>query len=163
MNGRLAASSFVEGLGTFALVFVAILSLSALSVVGAPDSPATLVVTAFAQGLTIAAMVTALGAVSGGHFNPAITLGFVITGRMSLAMGLIYWVSQVVGAALAALLVAGMYGTATVAQGTPALGTNVGFLAGVVTEAVATFFLVLVVFGTAVGPEGSQRRFSPSP
>jgi MIP family channel proteins len=95
-------------------------------------------------------MVAALGAVSGGHFNPAITLGFVVTRRLSPATGLVYWLAQLAGATLAGLVVAALFGTGAVAAGTPGLSTGVSSASGAVLEAVATFFLVLVVFGTAV-------------
>ncbi len=150
MRPNLLQLAVAEGIGTFALIFVGVLSISALSVLGVPGATANLVGVALAHGLTIAVMVAALGAVSGGHFNPAITLGFVVTGRMRLGTGAIYWLSQLVGAALAALLIAGLFGVPAVTTGTTNLGTNVGFLAGTLLEGVAVFFLVLVVFGTAV-------------
>jgi aquaporin TIP len=159
MRPNLMRSAVAESIGTFALIFVGVLSISALSILGAPNATANLVGVAFAHGLTIAVMVAALGAVSGGHFNPAITLGFVITGRMRLGTGAIYWLSQLVGATLAALLISALFGVPAVATGTTNLGTNVSFMAGVLAEAVATFFLVLVVFGTAVDERSPKSVF----
>jgi aquaporin TIP len=138
-----------EFIGTFTLTFIGILSLSANSIVGG-GGPDSLVAVAFAHGLTLVVMIAALGAISGGHFNPAVTFGFVVTGRMNPVTGAIYWVSQLAGASFAAWLISSMAGVTAVIGGTPALAENVGVGMGLVLEAVATFFLVLVVFGTAV-------------
>jgi glycerol uptake facilitator-like aquaporin len=83
-----------ELVGTFALIFVAV----GATIYG------DLVGLALASGLVIAVMVSSLGHVSGGHFNPAITLGFFVTRRLSAAHALLYWLAQFGGAALAALL-----------------------------------------------------------
>jgi aquaporin TIP len=139
-----------EAVGTFALIFSGVMAISAAAIVGAPAGTADLASIGLAHGLTIAVMVAALGAISGGHFNPAVTFGFVVTGRMSPATGAVYWVAQLVGASIAGLLLTALFGAGPVGGGTPDLGNNVSFAAGVVLEAVATFFLVLVVFGTAV-------------
>ncbi len=137
-----------EAIGTFTLVFVGVLSITAGPPTGA--AAVSLASIAFAHGLAIAVMVAALGAISGGHFNPAVTFGFVATGRMTIARGLLYWAAQLVGAAAAALLLRATVGVALVAMGTPDLVSNLSVLSAVILEAVATFFLVLVVFGTAV-------------
>jgi len=149
MTSTLWRQAVAEAIGTFALIFVGVLSISASGIVGA-TGVATLASIGLAHGLTIAVMVAALGAISGGHFNPAVTVGFVVTGRMRAGTGLIYWVAQIAGASAAGLLLAALFGADPVATGTPDLGARVGFGAGVVVEAVATFLLVLVVFGTAV-------------
>lgn len=139
-----------EAVGTFALIFVGVLSIAGVDIAGAVPGTTNLAAIGLAHGLTIAVMVAALGAISGGHFNPAVTFAFVLTGRMKMGVGLFYWLAQLAGAVLAAVLISLMYGPAQVATGTPQLNETVPFASGVVTEAVATFFLVLVVFGTAV-------------
>src|SRR5690606_1498880 len=141
--------ALAEAIGTFTLVFAGVLAISAGTLAGDPEL-SSLSTVAFAHGLAIFVMVAALAAISGGHFNPAITLGFVVAGRMPIQRAVLYWVAQVVGAVSAALIIAGAFGTASVAEGTPALAPNVNALAGIVMEAIGTFFLVLVVFGTAV-------------
>ena len=151
--------SLAEAIGTFALIFIGVASISAAKVGGAPDGIVNLASIGLAHGLTIAVMVAALGAVSGAHFNPAVTFGFVVTGRMNVATGLMYWVSQLVGAWIAALFLVAMFGADPVSMGTPDLGKNVSFGAGVVTEAVTTFFLVLVIFGTAVDERAPKSVF----
>ncbi len=147
-----------EAIGTFTLVFAGVLSITA----GPATGPAavSLASIAFAHGLAIAVMVAALGAISGGHFNPAVTFGFVATGRMGVPRGLLYWAAQLVGATVAALVLRATLGVAPVAMGTPDLVPNLTVLAGVILEAVATFFLVLVVFGTAVD-ERAPRSVYP--
>ncbi len=78
---------------------------------------------------------------------------------MKPATGAMYWVSQLVGATLAALILAGLFGTGPVSGGTPDLGKNVSFTAGIVIEAITMFFLVLVVFGTAVDERAPKSVF----
>jgi len=147
-----------EAIGTFALIFVGVLSISGAAIGGAPGGIANLASIGLAHGLTIAVMVAALGAISGGHFNPAVTFAFIITGRLDPLKGLTYWTGQFAGAAAAAFLIAGLFSPADVAGATPDLGNGVTLYAGIALEAIATFFLVLVVFGTAVdkrAPKGA--------
>src|SRR5690606_16635760 len=120
MQGRLWQRALAEFIGAFALVFVGVLALAATDAAAAPE-PASLVGVALAHGLIIAVVVAALGAVSGGHFNPAITAGFMATGRMSLATGAVYLISQVAGGVASALLLLPMLGGEGVAAGTPAV------------------------------------------
>ncbi len=105
--------SFAEFVGTFAVVFVAAGSVLVSATIfgelfGQPGGAAvatglTLVATALAYGLTVAVMVSAVGHISGGHFNPAVTLGFVVTGRIAAVLAVFYWIAQFAAAALAAL------------------------------------------------------------
>ncbi|MGH7470633.1 MAG: aquaporin [Longimicrobiales bacterium] len=139
-----------EFIGTFALTFIGILSISSELIVGTAGAPVSLIVVAFAHGLILAVMIAALGAVSGGHFNPAVTFGFLVTGRLDPVTAALYWVAQLLGALVAAYLLVFMTGVDSVLRGTPVLAENVGGGMGIILEAVATFFLVLVVFGTAV-------------
>jgi aquaporin Z len=90
-----------ELLGTFTLVFVG--SLSILAAV-ATDSPVVLVV-AFGFGLALLAGLYAFGEISGGHFNPAVSLAMFLSGRLDLPAMIGYWVSQLAGAILASLAV----------------------------------------------------------
>jgi MIP family channel proteins len=147
-----AAAEFV---GTFALVFVGAGSVAALS--------GDLTGIALAHGLAIGVMASAVGHISGGHFNPAVTLGFLVTGRMRPQLAAVYWVSQVVAAVLAALLLAWVLPnrlTDPTNLGAPALGSGIGAGAGVVIEIVLTFFLVWVIFATAVDPRGAFATIS---
>ena len=150
MTPSLSRSAVAEAIGTFALTFIGLLAISAGTIAGAPDGTVSLATVALAHGLTILVMVAALGAISGGHFNPAVTFGFVATGRMRPAAGAVYWAAQIGGAALAALLVGALFGVESVSAGTPDLAPRVSQAAGIVVEAVTTFLLVLVIFGSAV-------------
>ncbi|HEX2095485.1 MAG TPA: aquaporin [Longimicrobiaceae bacterium] len=152
-------AALAEAIGTFALTFIGLLAISAGTISGAPEGTASLATVAFAHGLAIAVMVAALGAVSGAHFNPAVTFGFVVTGRLPAAVGAVYWAAQVVGAALASALVAALFGTGVVSAGTPDLAAGIGAGSGIAVETVTTFFLVLVVFGSAVDERAPKSVF----
>jgi glycerol uptake facilitator-like aquaporin len=84
-----------EFVGTFALIFVG---------AGSVAFARTGTDVALAHGLVICVMVSAVGMISGGHFNPAVTLGFVVTGRITRALAAWYWLVQFSAAALGALL-----------------------------------------------------------
>jgi len=151
-------AALAEAIGTFALTFIGLFAISGGRLVGSPEV-ASLTTIALAHGLTILVMIAALGAVSGAHFNPAVTFGFVAVGRMPLGMGAVYWAAQLAGATLAGFLVAAMFGAEPVAAGTPDLGRGVDFGGGVALEVVATFFLVLVIFGSAVDQRAPKSIF----
>jgi aquaporin Z len=118
---------------------------------------------ALANGLVIAVMVSAVGFISGGHFNPAVTLGFLVTRRIALPLAVCYWVVQLGGAVTACLLLkwvlpAGAESAANL--GVPALGQGVSPGMGVVIEAVLTFFLVWVIFASAADTRGSFQQIA---
>jgi aquaporin Z len=147
--GRRAVAEFI---GTFALVFVGAGSIAAASSVG----DKSLVGVALAHGLTIAVMASAVGHISGGHFNPAITLGFFLTRRMDAFLAAVYLVTQFVAATIAALLLWWIFPNALIDDvklGAPVLSIASG--PGVVLEGILTFFLVWVVFATAADPRGA--------
>src|SRR5438093_1591567 len=108
---------FAEFVGTFALVFVGAGSIVTLTKVFLPgiNGPQaqdiygglTLVAVALAHGLTIAVMASAVGHISGGHFNPAVTLGFLVTRRIAPSLAVVYWSMQFAAATAAAALGAG--------------------------------------------------------
>ncbi len=120
---------------------------------------AALTAIALAHGLAIALLVAATVKISGGHINPAVTFGAVITGRMKLSMGVLYVAAQLVGAVIGALLleaaVIGEIGEAThLGAQELNLAALKGEWAGVMVEAVLTFALVFTVFATAMDPRG---------
>jgi len=148
---RRGAAEFV---GTFALVFVA---------AGGAAFARTPTDLALANGLVIAVMVSSVGFISGGHINPAVTLGFLVTKRIAPTLAVWYWLVQFGGAALAALLLRWALPSGPEHAGNlgvPTLGSGIGSGAGVVIEAVLTFFLVWVVFATAVDPRGAFKQIS---
>src|SRR5215471_10381757 len=162
-----------EFIGTFTLIFVGAGSICALTTVFAPAitnsatqnvyGGLTLVAVAFAHGLAIAVMVSAVGHISGGHFNPAVTFGFLITRRLAPTLALVYWSVQLLGATAAALLLRWFYPAsvrATTHMGAPSLAGGINVWQGVVIEGVLTFFLVWVVFATAADPGGTFKSIA---
>lgn len=89
-----------ELLGTFVLVFGGTTAIVASGLTGSP----VLIVAALAFGLALLAGLYAFGEVSGGHYNPAVSLGMYLAGRLPSGELLRYWIAQFVGAILAALL-----------------------------------------------------------
>ena len=165
---------FAEFVGTFALIFVGAGTIMTLDKLLLPATNGnaqaagvygslTLVSVALAHGLVIAVMVSAVGHISGGHFNPAVTLGFLITRRLAVSLALVYWSVQFLGATAAALLLKWFYPENVRAisnLGSPALGAGVSVWQGVVIELVLTFFLVWVVFATAADPGGAFKSIA---
>jgi MIP family channel proteins len=140
-----------EFVGTFALIFFG---------AGSIMAGAGTIGVAIAHGLAIALMVTALAHISGGHFNPAITLAFVVTRRIATPTAVVYWVMQFAGAVVAALLLNWIFPPLAkdpARLGAPLLNSHVTSGAGMVLEAVMTFFLVLTVFATAVDTRGAFK------
>lgn len=108
---------------------------------------------AFAQGIALAVAVTATMHVSGGHLNPAVTIGALSIGRIDLKGAASYIVAQLLGAIAAAMAVKGLYPEMAgqiSAYGAPKLATDVSLVQGIVIEAIATFFLAFAIMGTAV-------------
>ncbi len=137
-----------ELVGTAALIFVGILVIKHLG-----QAESGLVGIALAHGLAIGCLVSATAAISGGHLNPAVTCGLLMAKRIDVPNAIGYIVSQLLGAVIAALLA--MFclpGQAVqyVAGGTPALGVGITPGQGILAEAITTFFLMFVIFGTAV-------------
>src|SRR5258708_36845778 len=95
MNTTLSKQCAAEFIGTFALIFVG---------VGAIYHNAGLLAIALAHGLTIAVMVSATGAISGGHLNPAVSFGLFVGGKINCCNMLAYWVAQLAGASVAGFI-----------------------------------------------------------
>jgi aquaporin Z len=148
-----------EFLGTFALIFFGAGAVCVDFHLRSSGGLGLLAL-ALAPGLAMAIMVSALGHISGGHFNPAVTIGFWVTKRLSTMDSLAYWVAQLVGAAAAAFLLKLMVPedlASNVFMGTPELMRDFPKWSGMALEAVTTFFLVLVFFATAVDEKGTFR------
>lgn len=125
-----------EFLGTFLLVFVALLA-----------AHSGQVVSALAIGAAVAAMSAALGRYSGGHFNPAVTLGVVAVGRLHPLLAIAYWLAQAAGAAAAAFALAGSLSPEFVSAAVPAPVEPATPAGAVILEAVVAFLLVMAVVG----------------
>lgn len=149
-----------EFLGTFALVFFGEGAICADQFLHGAGGLG-LLGTAAAHGLTIAVMFVTFSQISGGHFNPAVTIGFWVTKRISTVDVALYWIAQLLGAIAAAFLLKALIPEDTwraVALGTPEIIRDLPRLSAMVLEALATFFLVLVFFATAVDDNQSRAR-----
>ncbi len=131
-----------EFVGTFGIVFAPV----ALSATGTlPSSDSGLMAAAWVSGLSVLAMIYALGHISAAHFNPAVTLGFAIARRFPWRYVLPYLAAEFLGGIAAAAVVALLFG-----GGYGAHIPNSGLVAAAVgTEAVLTFFLMLVIISVA--------------
>ena len=144
-----------EFVGMFGFVFV-----GGASIMLAKDSgsPAGLLEIALAHGLMMGVMVSALMRISG-HINPAVTIGFLVTRRIEPIMAAVYIIAQVIGAIVGAYFLKWTF-PFTLFEAThgggQSLALQVTGAQGFALEAVATFFLVLVVFGTVVDPKAPR-------
>ena len=149
----MSRAAVAELVGTFILVYagttVVVLATLGIPVIGTPfDSLAV----PLAFGLTLAALVAALGHVSGAHLNPAVTFGLAATRKFPWNYVPVYVVAQVLGAILGALatwITVGAEARSQAALASPGLGPGVGVLQGFVVEALITFILVFVVISVA--------------
>jgi MIP family channel proteins len=151
-----------EFIGTFALIFFGAGSICAYQYMHS-NSDSSLLGVALAHGLAIGIMVSAMGHISGGHYNPAITIGVWVTKRLNTIDAILYWVAQLAGATAAAFLLKAIIPDDTwraVALGTPELARDFPVWAGMALEAVTTFFLVLVVFATAIDEKGAFKAIA---
>ncbi|MFN8573401.1 MAG: aquaporin [Gemmatimonadaceae bacterium] len=145
-----ARNFFAELVGTFALVFV---GGGAIMMAQHTNSSAGLLSVAIAHGLALGLMVSATMQVSGGQLNPAISIGLMLTRRLPPVLGAIHIVAQLVGAALAAWTLKATFPAALVQAshaGGQAVALDVTTGHAIVLEAIATFFLMFVIYGTAV-------------
>lgn len=144
-----------EFIGTFALVFIGGGAIITTPLLGLQ---AIVLNVAFAHGLILALMVTATMRISG-HLNPAVTAGFLVTRRIEPMMAVVYWIAQITGAIVAAYALKGLYPDAIAMSthlGGQRISNDVTLTQAIVLEAIATFFLVFVVFGTAVDPRAPK-------
>jgi aquaporin TIP len=146
-----------EFIGTFALVFIGAGAILAAGPIAEPG----VVGIAFAHGLAIAVMVSAVGHISGGHFNPAITLGFLVTGRIKPLLAVLYWIVQFTAAVAASALLRWFFDDTFEGNlGAPVLNPAIEPEVGLIIEAILTFFLVWVVFATAADPRGTFKAIA---
>lgn len=149
-------AALAELIGTFTLIFIGAGAILSDVLTGGKVG---LTGIALAHGVAIATMVSAAGHLSGGHFNPAVTGAFVASGRMAVGTGLAYVAAQLVGALLGAFFLMAAFPEAvrkTAMLGVPLLAQGVSSGTGIVVEAILTFFLVFVIFGTAVDARGPK-------
>ena len=159
--------TLAEFLGTFLLVFGG--CGSAVLAAAFPDVGIGLVGVSLAFGLTVLTMAYAVGRVSGGHFNPAVTIGLFTARRVPAADIAPYIAAQIIGAiAAAAVLLLIASGKAGYSLGVNGLAANgygehspggYSLLAGFVAETVLTFFFLLIILGST--EERAPQGFGP--
>jgi MIP family channel proteins len=144
-----------EFIGIFALVFV---GGAAIMTTQMARSENVLLAVAAAHGIVLAVMVTATMRISG-HLNPAVTIGFLAARRIEPMMAVVYIIAQLLGAALAAYALKAIFPAAVAATtrlGGQSVAADVSTGQAIFAEAIATFFLTFVVFGTAVDPKAPK-------
>lgn len=147
---------FVEFLGTCIFVFIGAGSIITNQF---SNGAVGLVGIAIAHGVILSVVISAFGGISGGHLNPAVTFGVMVSRRITVALGLQYMVAQLIGGVLAGLLLHVVFPSelcATVHLGTPAVASGVSLGTAVLIEAILTFALVTSVFGTAIDPRAPK-------
>ena len=153
---RDAARHFLaEFIGVFALVFV---GSGAIMAAQHTKSASPLLLVATAHGLILSIMVTATMRISG-HLNPAVTLGFLAARRIEPLMAGIYICAQILGAIAAAYMLKATMPAdlfAATRGGGQAISLDVTARQAFVLELIATFFLMFVVFATAVDPDAPK-------
>jgi aquaporin Z len=148
--------STAEAVGTFGLVFIGTGSVMSTYL---PKSDYGVLGISIAHGLVLAVMVSATMSISGGHLNPAVTLGLLSVRRVNAATAAAYIAAQLVGAVLAAGATKLLYPPAIAgitSLGTPRLAASISFGEGIALEAIFGFFLVSAVFGTCVNAEAPR-------
>lgn len=153
-----------ELIGTFALIFIGAGSICANQyLISHQQEGIGVLGIAIAHGLVVAVMVSSIGHISGGHINPAVTLGVMLAGKIEANLGFLYMASQVVGGMIAAFLLLGVFSPEVrnaVNLGTPGLSPDVSFGVGTLLEAILTFLLVFTVFATAIDDKGAFKSIA---
>ena len=162
MTNKLLAECF----GTFWLVLGG--CGSAVLAAGVADVGIGWAGVSLAFGLTVLTMAYAVGHISGGHFNPAVSLGLMVAGRFESKLLIPYWIAQVVGAILAAIVLylivsgapdfAGVGGFASNGYGEASPG-GYSMMSGLVTEIVLTAFFLIIILGAT--SKGAPAGFAP--
>lgn len=141
----LASRLGAEFIGTFALVFA---GAGAIVIDSTQDGAVTHVGIAATFGLVIMVMIYAVGHISGGHFNPGVTLGFAATRHFPLRHVVPYWAAQVLAALAAAATLRALFGNvADLGATLPAGSSNQSFW----LEVILTFGLMFVIISVATG------------
>lgn len=145
-----------EAIGTFFLVFCGVGAI--ISDLYRPGNVGFLSV-ALAHGIALGVGITATMSISGGHLNPAVTLGFLSIGRIDARKAGLYIVAQLLGGVIACLALKGLYpemaGRIAV-LGMPRLANDVTAAQGILIEAILTFMLSFAVMGTIVNPRAAK-------
>ncbi|MGH2561257.1 MAG: MIP/aquaporin family protein [Thermomicrobiales bacterium] len=158
---ELVKQLIVEFIGPAVLVFAGV-----GAIIQTQGDGADLVAVALAHGLAIGLMVLAAGHISGGHFNPAVTIGFYFARRIDTNRALAYIIAQLLGGLVGAGALTLVYQDVDrnrVNLGVPAVGqafsdaSSLGAGRAVVMEIILSFLLIFVIFGTAVDVRSGGR------
>ena len=147
-----------ECVGSAAVVFVG--AGAAIATVTRNPAGSSLLATALAYGFVTGVFMMAAGHISRGCFNPAIALGLLAAGRLSVARAVGYIVAELAGGVIGSLLLKGVFPTnlvSAVALGTPVVGSGYTISEALLAEIVATFFLMFVFYGTVIDRRGPRR------
>ena len=145
MNTKHLVAEFI---GTFALIFI---GAGAVAI-----NPANLIGAALAHGFVVVAFIYAYGHISGTHINPAVTLGFLIAGEIEFVTAIGYWIVQFLGGILGAFVLnavlpnPGDLGVTILTTEANGGAFTVTATQGLIVEIILTFFLVNIIFNTAV-------------
>ena len=138
-----------ELIGTFLFMTIGYASVAAALAAGAPP----LLVVPFSFGLGLLAAIFAVGHISGGHFNPAVTVAMVLDGRTSMTDAIGYIIAQVIGAIAAAAVILVALSQDAVASGITAPGEGVTDIGALILEVVFTAgFLAVILASTKRAP-----------
>jgi len=158
--------ALAEFVAAFALIFIG--AGAVVVAAGGGGGSAGLVGVALAHGLVLAVMVSVIGHISGGHVNPAVTIGAWVTGQIKTGLAGVYILAQLAGGTAGALVLRlalpkAIWDPATL--GAPTVSHRLGITnaEAVVIEAVLTFFLVFVVYGTAIDERGAFSKIAGLP
>ena len=144
-----------EFVGTFSLVFIGGASIMAAQATGMGSG---LIAVALAHGIILAVLVSATMRISG-HFNPAVTIGFMTARRIDPVMAGIYIAAQLLGAIIAAYALKGLrpaQNTEATRLGGQSVASEISMGQAIGLEAICTFMLTFVIFGTAVDPKAPR-------
>ena len=145
-----------EFVGAFTLVFIA----TGAIMVGSGG----LIGVSFAYGLALAVMIAVFAHISGGHFNPAVTLAFLVTRRITAVFAGVYVLMQLAGACVASLLLWWIFPAEAIKParlGAPLMHPSIGSGAGFALEAIMTIFLLLAYFATTVDDRNAFKGLAP--
>ncbi|KAF9795100.1 hypothetical protein SFRURICE_004472, partial [Spodoptera frugiperda] len=133
-----------------------------INIIQGSSAPPNIVLIALAFGLAVFASVSAIGHISGGHINPAVTLGLASTGRVKIARAILYIIAQCAGAAAGSgLLKALTPDRAAGTLGTTGLGADVTALQGFGIEFFLGFVLIFVVCGVCDPNKPDSKATAP--
>src|SRR5580658_1117556 len=161
---RLPQKLAAEFIGTFAVVFIAAGALCTDEYLRSAGEPGVgLLGCALAYGLAVGTMVSAVAHISGGHLNPAVTIGCWVTKRLSTLESIGYWIAQLLGAvagAYALIVILPESAWRPVSLGAPELASDFTRMHGMALEAALTFVVVVVAFATVVDARGPFRQLA---